>query len=191
MGSVTFQISRIFEVLEIILVNIASRLPKLKPVGKAIVRRILAGHVGTIIYCLNMKNKSGQIKSGLKLLSAMVMQGDTTPRDILAQVDLQHPAWPPLLNRRDLLVRKSFFVPDFYAGYFVGSLDQVISVHYWWSRWHLYYAFHVFIGAVWLKKRLFQDPMDVRGCLLHFMLSFLMVGEKDTIRAVLEIRGMI
>ena len=51
-----------------------------------------------------MTNKSNHIKATLKLLTAMVMLGETAARDVQAQLDLKHPCFHPLLHRRDTKV---------------------------------------------------------------------------------------
>ena len=101
----TLQLCAILEALETILVGVASRLPALQSVGQAVTRRILSGHVGTIFYMLQAQNKTAHLKVALRLLSALVAQGDTAPRDVLRQVDLSHSAFPALLKRTDIKVR--------------------------------------------------------------------------------------
>ena len=79
-------------------------MPKLKAVGDAIIRRILTGHVGLVYATLEMKNKSSHIKAALKLLTAMVMLGETAAGDVATQLDLGKPCFQPLLQRREIRV---------------------------------------------------------------------------------------
>ena len=83
---------------------IVTDLPMLAPVGLAIIRRILASHLGAVYSILAMKNKAAQIKAGLKLLVAMVMQGEGAARDVHMHFDWSSKLLPPLLNRRDTKV---------------------------------------------------------------------------------------
>ena len=91
----------IFEILELVLLRIADDLTKFKAVGQNIVRRILAVHMGLVYTTLAMRNKSGHIKGVLKLLTAMIMQGESSAKEFQAQFDFQNRNIKPLLNRRD------------------------------------------------------------------------------------------
>ena len=95
--------SAVFAVLELILVTIADRLPQLHTIAMAIVRDILAKQLGGIYYTLK-QHKSWQIKTTLKLLSAMVIQGGTSPHDVLSCFDFQNLVVPPLFQKRDTKV---------------------------------------------------------------------------------------
>ena len=91
--------------LEYILLRLSEDLVKLKAVGQNIIRRILGGHLGLIYAMLAMNNKSSHIKAALKLLTAMVIQGETAAKDIQAHLDFTHHCFQPLLHRRDIKVR--------------------------------------------------------------------------------------
>ena len=92
--------------------RISDDLTKFKAVGQNIVRRILSGHIGLIYATLAMKNKSGHIKAVLKLLTAMILQGEASAKELQAQFDFQQRNIRPLLNRRDrrVSVFLSFYV---------------------------------------------------------------------------------
>ena len=94
----------IFSALECILMRAADDLAKYKPVARNVSRQLLTAHLGAIYSMLAMKNKSSHIKSALKLLVAMVMQGTSSAREVQAQFDFRHYNIAPLFNRRDLKV---------------------------------------------------------------------------------------
>ena len=96
----------IFDTLEHVLIRVVDDLQKQKGVAAIIVRRILAAHLSAIYTTLSMKNNARQIKSGLKLLTAMVTVSETCARDIATQFDFTHPNLKALLQRRDTKVRR-------------------------------------------------------------------------------------
>ena len=105
----------IFSALECILMRAADDLVKYKPVARNVSRQLLTAHLGAVYSMLAMKNKSNHIKSALKLLVAMVMQGTSSAREVQAQFDFRHYNIWQLFNRRDLKVssfRVSFFLLD-------------------------------------------------------------------------------
>ncbi|CAH1799014.1 unnamed protein product, partial [Owenia fusiformis] len=132
------ELSAIFQALECILLRIADDLQKFKIVGENIVKKMLTSNMNQIYFLLAMRNKSGQIKSALKLLSAMVSQSAEMARQVQTQFDFSCRNLPPLLNRRDT-----------------------------------------------------KDPRDVRTCYLHFMMSFLVTGDKGTISAIVDSKGFL
>ena len=89
------------ESLEKILLRIADDLGKYEVIGLNVVRQILATHLSCVYSLLAMRNKSGHIKTALKLLVAMVMQGETAAKEVQLQFDFQHRVLSPLLTRRD------------------------------------------------------------------------------------------
>ncbi|XP_060567466.1 nucleolar pre-ribosomal-associated protein 1-like [Ruditapes philippinarum] len=96
------ELQLIFKCLETILLRIADDLGQFYKSGQNIVKKLLAGHVLSIFNTLNIKNKSNQIKTSLKLFIAMVMLGGPTTKLVLNNVDLSHKAMVPLLQRRDV-----------------------------------------------------------------------------------------
>ena len=81
--------------------RITDDLSKYEMIGQNIVRQLLAAHLGAIYSLLFMRNKAGHIKASLKLLIAMVMQGEAAAREVMLQFDFQNNVLFPLLSRRD------------------------------------------------------------------------------------------
>ncbi|CAG2249527.1 URB1 [Mytilus edulis] len=84
---------------------------------------------------LSQRNKASQIKTTLKLLSAMTMLGETSARAILTQIDFSNPNIQLLYGRRDR-----------------------------------------------------KDPQDVRTCMIHFVLGFLLSGSDSVIRQLMDLK---
>ena len=82
----------------------ADDLVKYKPVACHLSRQLMTAHLGAIYSMLAMKNKSSHIKSALKLLVAVVMQGASVAREVQAQFDFRHYNVGALINRRDTKV---------------------------------------------------------------------------------------
>lgn len=94
----------LFEALEAILLRIASDLKKYKALGDTIAKSILSYHLPAVYAMLAMSNTSNQIKSAVKLLTAIVIQGRSRAKDVLLHFDFAHRNVYPLLNRRDTKV---------------------------------------------------------------------------------------
>ncbi|KAH9488020.1 nucleolar pre-ribosomal-associated protein 1 [Bulinus truncatus] len=94
-------VALVFECLEQILARIRNDLVKLSSVGEAIVQKVLAVHMGQLYYSLRDQNNSRTIKSGLKLLIAMVLLSDKSKKAILSRLNFGHQNFHPLFNRRN------------------------------------------------------------------------------------------
>ncbi|XP_052239266.1 nucleolar pre-ribosomal-associated protein 1-like isoform X2 [Dreissena polymorpha] len=127
----------VFQCLEKILLRIADDLGRFYSTAQCIVRKILTSHSNLLHNILNIKNKSGSIKSGLKLLVSMVMLGNQSAKLVLNHVDLGHATMLPLLRRRDT-----------------------------------------------------KDDEDVRTCFQHLIVSFLLSGDSETIRRLIQVKGL-
>lgn len=95
------QLQLIFETLECILIRLVDDLSKYQSVGHTIVKKIWGSHTGSLYSSLSQRNKASQIKTTLKLLSAMTMLGETSARAILTQIDFSNPNIQLLYGRRD------------------------------------------------------------------------------------------
>ena len=98
------QVRSVFVALECILLRIADDLNKHKNVGKFVSHQILTAHLSSVYYVFSLGNKSAQIKSGLRLLTAMVLQGKETATEILLLFNFTHAHVTPLLTRIDTMV---------------------------------------------------------------------------------------
>lgn len=86
------------------MLRIADDLTKFKLVSQNVLHHILASHMGVIFFMLSPSNKSNQIKAALKLLVAMVMQGESSAKEVQAQFNFSYRSLPQLMNRRDTKV---------------------------------------------------------------------------------------
>lgn len=68
------------------------------------VRRILHNHLKLIYSCLNPTCHFNMIKGALRLLVAMVTQGVSAAREVVAVFDFTLKALGSLVNKRDLKV---------------------------------------------------------------------------------------
>ena len=125
---VSLQLCLVFRVLECILLRIADDLPQFKLVSQHVVRRILAGHLGTVYFLLSAGHKSNQIKAALKLLTAMVMQGEGPAREVQAQFNFAHSTLPQLLKRRDTKVWTLPVCPPWKENIFVDQFARLAAV---------------------------------------------------------------
>ncbi|XP_014677450.1 PREDICTED: nucleolar pre-ribosomal-associated protein 1-like [Priapulus caudatus] len=95
------QLRVIFNALECVLLRTADDLDRYRVVGMAIVRRLLRSNMVSLH--TELSAKSGVcVKSGLKLLSAMIAQGDAACQEVLALFDFSSQWLQHLLNRRNL-----------------------------------------------------------------------------------------
>ncbi|XP_076077212.1 nucleolar pre-ribosomal-associated protein 1-like [Mytilus galloprovincialis] len=129
------ELQLIFETLECILIRLVDDLSKYQSVGHTIVKKIWGSHTGSLYSSLSQRNKASQIKTTLKLLSAMTMLGETSARAILTQIDFSNPNIQLLYGRRDR-----------------------------------------------------KDPQDVRTCMIHFVLGFLLSGSDSVIRQLMDLK---
>lgn len=105
-STISLQYQLLFNCLEHILARIADDLAQYQLCGNAIVQHILERNTGAVYYQLAMRNKSSQIKSGLKLLTAMVMLNADSARDVLLQLQFSNSLSDmyALMYRRDIKV---------------------------------------------------------------------------------------
>ncbi|CAC5395757.1 URB1 [Mytilus coruscus] len=129
------ELQLIFEVLECILIRLVDDLSKYQTVGHTIVKKIWGSHTGPLYSSLSQRNKASQIKTTLKLLSAMIMLGETSARAILTQIDFSNRNIQLLYERRDR-----------------------------------------------------KDPQDVRTCMIHFVLGFMLSGSASVIRQLMDLK---
>ncbi|VDI22213.1 nucleolar pre-ribosomal-associated protein 1 [Mytilus galloprovincialis] len=101
------ELQLIFEALECILIRLVDDLSKYQSVGHTIVKKIWGSHTGSLYSSLSQRNKASQIKTTLKLLSAMTMLGETSARAILTQIDFSNPNIQLLYGRRDRKVEET------------------------------------------------------------------------------------
>lgn len=176
----------IFEVLECILLRLSQDLVKFRSVGQHITRRILGGYVPLIYALLAMKNKSSQIKSALKLLTAMIIQGPSSAKEVQSQLNFSHPCFYPLLSRKDTKVP---------------FICQEQELHLILVSFRVFFFSFIFVpdfcnckksGTVLQCESPFfsQDEQDVRTCMLQFMMSFLIVGDDSLIKETVDAKGI-
>ena len=84
--------------------RVADDLKKYKLSAQQVVRRLLSTQMSMINSQLRMTNKSGHIKSALRLLIAMVMQGDWAVKEVASRFDFTQYNISLLLNRKDFNV---------------------------------------------------------------------------------------
>ncbi|KAL4233774.1 nucleolar pre-ribosomal-associated protein 1 [Mactra antiquata] len=97
------ELQLIFGCLEKILIRIADDLTdKFYSTGQTIVKKLLANHVQAMYSTLDVKNRSIQIKTTLKLLIAMIMLGQKSAKLVLQNVDFSQKVFTPLFQRRDV-----------------------------------------------------------------------------------------
>ncbi|XP_052811297.1 nucleolar pre-ribosomal-associated protein 1-like [Mya arenaria] len=131
------ELQLVFLALEKILLRIADDLGKYYNTGQTIVRKLLTAHANILHNVLNNKNKSGPIKSGLKLLVSMVMLGPQSAKLVLDHVDFGHATMVSLWKRRDT-----------------------------------------------------KDEEDVRTCFSLLVIAYLLAGDGDVIRRLIQIKGL-
>lgn len=100
----SFQLSTIFLCLEAILLRTAADLQKYSSVAQTIVSLTLANHLPAVFKCIGMHNKAQHIKAGLKLLTAMVMQGTSVAKDVINAIDWERRFWFQVMERKDIKV---------------------------------------------------------------------------------------
>ncbi|XP_055954371.1 nucleolar pre-ribosomal-associated protein 1-like [Patella vulgata] len=98
------EIAKIFRVLECILIRTGDDLAeKYGKVGESIVSHLTKTNFKQIYLSLNISNKSNQLKNSLKLLAAMVIQGDNSAVSVLSLFDEKNQGTLlPLYKRKNI-----------------------------------------------------------------------------------------
>ena len=100
-----FQIVSIFNVLRSILLRVADSLVIYKKLAYNIAQKLLSVHLKKMYYMLGSSQKSKPVKSTLKLLTAIVILGENSARNVLNKFDFGNVGLiNSLLERRNILV---------------------------------------------------------------------------------------
>ena len=124
------EISTVFHACHLFLLYLSERLEqeedeniesvnKFKKLGLELSREILEDHMGYVILLLSASNTVYQVKSSLKLLTAMVTFQPQTAKEVLNKVDFEHKHWESVWKRNSPEIREtlvqfllSFFITN-------------------------------------------------------------------------------
>ena len=111
------EISIVFHACHVFLIYLSERLEqedndnnvnKFKKLGLELSREILEDHMGYVILLLSASNTVYQVKSSLKLLTAMVTFQPQTAKELLSKLDFEHKHWESVWKRNSPEIREIF-----------------------------------------------------------------------------------
>ena len=94
----------IFSVLETILLRVVDDLGKHTSTGQSIVNQLLTSYASALYSMLKPTGLASHIKRALKLLSSMVLLGESSAKTVLTHFDISHSDVIKLFKRRDTKV---------------------------------------------------------------------------------------